>query len=200
MNASFIEEDAAESEVDSDALVRIAVLARLLADQQKAVAAAESQLQLLKEEMRRTETEDLPELMKELGLSEVKLEDGSKVEVKPDVQCGITEDRRPAAHAWLEAHGFGGLIKTELRLGFDRDEREAAKDMAKKIAQEFEREVEFVDAVHPGTLKSFIKEQMALGAEGSNPPKELFGIFPYNKAKVTPPKAPKPSKARKPRA
>ena len=185
-----------EAQVGSDALARIATLAELLKVQQRAVEALEEQLRDAKEALRATETEDLPELMTELGLTEIKLLDGSKVEVKPDLHCGISEERRAAAHAWLTNHGFGGLIKTEVAVKFDRDERDMAVDAAQRIAETLDRNVELKDAVHPATLKAFLKEQLALGADGANPPADLFGITPYNKAKITAPRAAAPRRGK----
>lgn len=189
----FIEPDAG----GSDALVRITRLADLLREQEREVARLELLLRDAKEAAQRTETEDLPDLMIELNLTEIKLLDGTKVEVRKEVQCGISEERRPAAHRWLQDHGFGGLIKTELIVGFGRDERDKAVAAAGQVAALLDRDVGFDEKVHPATLKSFIKEQMELGPEGSNPPAELFAIYPFNKAKLTAPRAaaPKRSKA-----
>ena len=119
------EQDAA-APAGSDALQRIADLARLMVEQQAAVTAAETALALAKAALFRTETEDLPDLMEELQLSELKLTDGSKVSVKRDYHCGLSEERRPAGLAWLEEHGFSGLIKTDLVLSFGREEAELA--------------------------------------------------------------------------
>ena len=173
-----------------DALQRIATLAALLREQQAAVERLEADLQVAKEAARRTETEDLPQLMSELGLSEIKLTDGSKVEVKSDITCGISEERRPQAHRWLEERGFGGLIKTTVAVPFGRDERELAIAAARTVAETLGREVALNEAVHPNTLKAFLKEQLELGPDGSSPPAELFGIYEFNRAKLTAPKAP----------
>lgn len=195
MTAAFIVEEQAAA--GSDALDRITALARLLVQQQAEVARVELELGAAKAALARTETEDLPELMKELGLLDIKLLDGSKVEVKQEVQCGISEARRPEAHKWLTDHKFGGLIKTAILLEYDSDERALAVKAAQKIAKALNRDVEVKEQVHPATLKSFIKEQLALGAEGSKPPADLFGIFPFNKAKVTAPKVAAPRRSKK---
>jgi len=49
------------------------------------------------------------------------------------------------------------------------------------------------EGVHHSTLKSFVIEQREKGAEL---PLDLFGIHPYNRAKLAPPKV-KKSKANK---
>jgi len=157
-------------------LQRVVQLAELLLKLRENVERLETQLENAKKDMRRVEQEDLPDLMQELGLETFKLKTGETVEVKPEVDCGITEERRARAHDWLTANGFGGLIKTEVVAKFGRDEREEAVRAANLINGEM------VERVHPSTLKSFIKEQMAAG----NPvPFDLFGVHPYNKVKIT---------------
>jgi predicted nuclease with TOPRIM domain len=147
-------------------LQRVVQLAELLLKLRENVERLETQLEDAKKDMRRVEQEDLPDLMQELGL-------------KPEVDCGISEERRARAHDWLTVNGFGGLIKTEVVAKFGRDEREEAVRAASLINGEM------VERVHPSTLKSFIKEQMAAG----NPvPFDLFGVHPYNKVKITAPK------------
>lgn len=177
----------------SDSLHRVAALVELMVEQAAAVAKAEDELARLKANFQRTEQEDLPELMREVGLTELKLEDGTEVVVSEEVSCAITEERRDAAHAWLRAHDFGGLIKTALSVDFAADEGEEAAAAAVSIAEELGREVSVAEKVHPSTLKSFVKEQLAAGVAI---PFDLFGIHPFNKAKVKPPRVAKPKKAK----
>ena len=155
---------------------RAVQLAELLLQMRNKVLDMEKQLEVAKADLRRVEQEDLPELMQELGLETFKLKTGETIEVKPEIDCGISEERRRAAHDWLTANGFGGLIKTEVVAKFGRDERDAAVACAQQIGGEM------IERVHPSTLKSFVKEQMAAGKPV---PFDLFGVHPYNKVKVT---------------
>lgn len=167
------EQDQAPSPTDS--LARIVALAKVLRQRQSEVEQLKSDLDDAKEQLRKVEQEDLPELMRELGLELVKLEDGSIVEVSEEVQCAITEANRPQAHAWLTRHGFDGLIKTEVSVSYGRGERAQALELAEKIGGTLK------EAVHPATLKSFVKEQRAAGAPV---PTDLFSVFPFSKAKL----------------
>lgn len=157
-------------------LQRAVQLAELLLKLRDNVARLETELEAAKKDMRRVEQEDLPDLMQELGLETFKLKSGETIEVKPEVDCGITEERRAKAHDWLTINGFGGLIKTEVVAKFGRDERDAAVACAEQIGGEM------IERVHPSTLKSFVKEQMAAGKPV---PFDLFGVHPYNKVKIT---------------
>jgi hypothetical protein len=157
-------------------LQRALKLAELLLAARKHLEAVEAQLKTAKEDVRRLEQEDLPELMQELGLETFKLTTGETIEVKQDIECGISEERRARAHAWLTENGFGGLIKTEVVAKFGRDERDAAVAAAEQIGGEM------VERVHPSTLKSFVKEQMEAGRAI---PFDLFAIHPFNRVKIT---------------
>lgn len=158
-------------------LKRVIDLANLMVEQRRRVDAIKRELDEAQTTLTRIETEDLPELMRELGMQAVTLSDGSVVDVVDEVACGITEARREAAHRWLLDNGFGGLIKTEVSVAFGRGEHEAAVACAQSIGGEL------VERVHPATLKSFVKERLAAG---NAVPFDLFGIHPYAKARLKP--------------
>lgn len=170
----------------SDALNQIAALSVLLRSADATVATLTTELQEAKEEVRRLQEDDLPELMRELGLSEIKLADGSSIKVVDEVDCNISEERRFRAHEWLTINGFGGIIKSAITVEFGRDEHEEALAAAEKIHDATGRDALLKEGVHPQTLKAFVKEQMAAGV---TIPQELFGIRPYSKAKLTKAKA-----------
>jgi hypothetical protein len=157
-------------------LQRVVQLAELLLKLRENVERLEGELDTAKKDMRRVEQEDLPDLMQELGLQTFKLTTGETIEIKQDVECGISEDRRARAHGWLTENGFGGLIKTEVVAKFGRDQHEEAVACAEQIGGEM------VERVHPSTLKSFVKEQMEAGRAI---PFDLFAIHPFNRVKIT---------------
>lgn len=162
-------------------LQRAVQLAELLLKLRQNVERLETELETAKKDMRRVEQEDLPDLMQELGLETFKLTTGETIEVKPEVDCGISEERRRAAHDWLTANGFGGLIKTEVVVTFGHGEHDAAEGFAQECAQAGKQPA-VVERVHPSTLKSFVKEQMAAGKPV---PFDLFAVHPYSKVKIT---------------
>lgn len=166
-------------------LKRITSLAQLMRTQEQQLAAAEARLAEAKLALNRTKRDDLPALMQEYGLTQIKLEDGTTVELKDDVDCGITEENRAAAHAWLTARGFDGIIKTNVVMPFSRDERTEAVTVAKECEDRFLRHVDVVENIHPQTLRAFIRERIAAGDQVDQ---KLFGIYPYTAAKLTLPK------------
>lgn len=169
----------------SDALERITAMAEVMREYGRRVDKAKDELAQAQADYNRIELDDLPDLMRELKLKRIELEDGFEVAVEEDVKCGITEARRDDAHDWLRANSFGGLIKTQVTQDFERGENELAQKVANEISDLTGRPALVKESVHAGTLKSFVKEQRAKGA---NLPLDLFGIHPFNRAKLTPPK------------
>jgi hypothetical protein len=161
-------------------LERIVQLCELLERQAAEVEQLTEDLRLAKAAMLRTEREDLPDLMTELGLSELKLSDGSVVSLKEEVDARITDDTRPGALRWLLDHGFGGLIKTEVALTFGRGEHDEAVRVADELQQHYEN-IALKEDVHHSTLRAFVREQMAAGTAV---PMDLFHVHPYSKATI----------------
>lgn len=176
-----------EQEQPDNALTRVRKLAEQLAGVMKDIDIAEQELKDLKELKLRLEREDLPMLMAEIGLNAFELLDGSSVSVSEEVDAAISEARKEEAFAWLISHNFGGLIKTEVAVQFERGARTDAMKLAEQLAKKLEG-VAVKEVIAPPTLKAFVKEQLAAGRAI---PFDLFGIFPYSKAKIQPPKKPK---------
>lgn len=164
-----------------DGLARIAELSRLMLEQERALERANAAAAAAKEALTRTRREDLPELMREFGLSSIRLSSGETVTVNEDVSAAIPVAMRERAFKWLEEHGFGGLIKTELTLNYARDERERALADAATIAELTGRVPAMNETVHVQTLRAFIREQMEAGR---TVPFDLFGVHPYSEAKI----------------
>ena len=170
----------------SDQLDRMMAMAeQLLLTQDRADELAD-ELAETKRELTRLEQEDLPELMREVGFTSFTMKDGRMIELADEISCGITDEHRPAAMAWLDENGFGGLIKTKLEVMFNREDRALALRLADHMAEEAEREEvvidrEVVENVHAATLKKFIKEEME---KGNAVPFDLFSVHPYSKVKI----------------
>lgn len=165
----------------SDALKQLTAMANLMRKQIADVELATEQLQAAKAALLRTRREDIPELMRELGLEKITLGTGETISVKDDVSASIPEARKREAFAWLDEHGLGGVIKTSLVVNYSRGEHEAAVDDAELIGEELNRAVTVSEDVHPQTLRALIREQMAAG---NVVPFDLFGIHPYSEAKI----------------
>lgn len=161
-------------------LERITELAQLQLRQEAEVAAAEVELAEAKMALRRTSEEDLPELMRELGIEDITLENGARVSLKEEVHCGIKVENRDRAAQWLKDNGFAGVLKTELTIPFERGASDKAHEAADQIEALIGIPPGFNETVHPSTLKSFVKEQLEAGR--SFP--DSIDVTPYTVSKI----------------
>lgn len=165
-------------------LQRVSEAVRLMESLGARVDDAKEQLRALKEQYDRVRMETVPELLREVGLTEVSFEDEAgqtvKVSLADEVDARISAKNETAAAAWLIERGFGGLLKTKLVVDYDADQLSEAAERAAELRNQNAR-VEVKQGVHPQTLKSFVKEQMAAGNEV---PTEIFSIHAYSVAKI----------------
>ena len=69
-------------------------------------------------------------MMSEMGLSQLKLMDGSMIDVKPFYNATITVANRELAFNWLLQNGLGDIIKNEMVVSFGRGEDNKAAEYA----------------------------------------------------------------------
>lgn len=131
----------------------------------------------------------IPNIMEELQIKEFKMQDGSIISLVDSINASIKEENRPGAFRWLTANDYDGIIKTKVVSEFGKGEIEDARK-----AQEAVEKAGFMcsldQAIHPATLKSFVKERLEAG---DKLPQE-FTVFQFKEAKIKTPKAKKPKK------
>ena len=158
-----------------------------LADQVERLEALQQRLELQEENIKNTKKEldhvsgeVIPTMMSEMGLSHLKLMDGSSVDVKPNYSATITVANREKAFNWLRNNGLGDIIKTEILVSFGRNEDNKAADYA-ALAQERGYQPTQKLKVEPMSLKALVRERLEAGKEM---PTELFNIFVGNKTTI----------------
>jgi hypothetical protein len=159
---------------------RIAELGERTKRQAETVAQLKAALQAENERLMQLQRVDMPELMNELGLDFARLADGTEFRLSEGVEVKIPDERRDAAYSWLDANGFGGIIRTTVSAEFSRDERQLALGMLGTM-QAAHTEASMKESIHPATLVAFIKERMA---KGESFPADLFDINPYQFVKI----------------
>ena len=167
--------------VGDDALSRISRLAVELRQAKAQVEDAESALKAAKDQLIQIGEHDLPEAMAAVNMSEVRLSDGTKVSVADNVFARITDHNKDAAFMWLNNNGHGNLIKREFKIGFGRDQEQWAAEFETTLGTQgvqYDRK----QAVHPSTLKSFVKGQLE---DGVDIPEEVFGVHRKSVAKLS---------------
>ena len=174
-------------EKDQENVLQKTVNIQSLADQverlenlQKEVEDADKQLKEKKKNLEYLSGEIIPTMMAEMGLSHLKLMDGSSVDVKPNYSANITIANREAAFNWLRQNGLGDIIKNEISVSFGRNEDNKAADYA-ALAQGRGFQPTQKLKVEPMTLKALVRERIEAG---KNMPTELFNIFVGNKTTI----------------
>jgi len=158
-----------------------------LADKIKQLQAHQQQLQVQEDAIKQKKKdidhlsgEIIPTMLSEMGLSFLKLQDGSSVEVKTNYSATITQANKEAAFNWLRENGLSDIIKNEISVSFGRNEDNKAADYA-ELAKGQGLEPQQKLKVEPMTLKALVRERMEAGKEM---PTELFNIFVGNKTTI----------------
>ena len=158
-----------------------------LADKIKELQAHQQQLEIQEDSIKKRKKdieylsgEVIPTMLSEMGLSFLKLQDGSSIEVKTNYSATITQANKEAAFNWLRQNGLGDIIKNEISVSFGRNEDNKAADYAELAkGQGFEPTQKL--KVEPMTLKALVRERLEGGKEM---PTELFNIFVGNKTTI----------------
>lgn len=179
------------SGVSDEKLKSVADLAQEQLDLEEEIALREKELSDKKDRLTQVATQDLPAAMLALNAAKFELSDGRSIEIKKEYHAHISEANREAAHSWLCQNNHEDLIKNVLNMSFGKGENQKALKVM-KWAQEKGIDVTQKQAVHPQTLKAFVKEQI----ENFDPeddaavelPQELFGVHVIDVAKIVTPK------------
>ena len=141
---------------------------------------SENNLKDLKKEHQRISGEVIPTMMSEMGLSELKLQDGSHLKVSTSYRATITEANKESAFNWLRNNGLGDIIKNEISVSFGRNEDNKAADYA-NLAESQGYQPQQKLKVEPMTLKALVRERLEAGKEM---PTEIFNVFVGNKTTI----------------
>jgi len=179
--ASWMAEDGQKPMVSVDvAQGSLAALVKRLAGFYKELDIALKNVAEIEKDIKQVEERDIPAMMTAAGVSELRLTDGTFVEVGTEYYASITEERKPAAFAWLRETGNEDLIKNKITVETPRGADEKARDLIahlESIGVDFEQ----AESVNANTLKAFVKEQIKKDVDI---PKDVFGIFELNRAKA----------------
>ncbi len=175
---------AAQEEPAEGQLARLRSLADQITTLENEIEAIEGALKLKNKRLFELTTKTLPEAMGEVGMKSFKLLDGNEVSVNKKYYAGITEENREAAFAWLRDNGHRDLIKNQFVVAFSAGQDQVAGELRTILA---DKQYNFDEktAVHPGTLGTFVREQMEAEKEI---PLGLLGAFVQDVAEIKAPK------------
>jgi hypothetical protein len=124
--------------------------------------------------------QQIPELMDRIGLSSFETKTGVKLTVSDVVRASIPKVRRQEAYEWMEAEGFGELVKHNVSVSFGRAEGKQAEELIERLIGEGLL-VNDEQKVESSTLRKFVGDRLE---EGANIPMDLFGAAQFRKAKI----------------
>lgn len=159
-------------------------LIRLMETRIQEVADAETRLATAQENLKSVSEHQIPAQLELMGLKEFVDSEGRKVKVVTKIRVSLPEAKKPAAFAWLQDNGHGGLIKRTVTVAFNRDQQAAATELAVSLQGKFAG-VKQALKVEPATLSAFIKGQLEDGADF---PEDVFKVFEQKTTKITQPK------------
>ena len=180
MNQINFEKDQTEVLDKTDNIDKLANKIKEMQAIQKDIEQNEEYLKQKKKELELISGEAIPTMLTEMGLSYLKLADGSSVEVKTNYSATITQANKEAAYNWLRSNGLGDIIKNEITVSFGRNEDNKAAEYANLAKGQGYQPTQKLK-VEPMTLKALVRERI----EGGKPlPTEIFNVFIGNKTTI----------------
>ena len=174
-------------EADQENVLQKTTSLQTLADQVEKLESLQTRLDMQEDNIKNTKKqleyisgEVIPTMMSEMGLSHLKLIDGSTVDVKPNYSANISVANREKAFNWLRENGLGDIIKNEISVSFGRNEDNKAADYA-ALAEERGFQPTQKLKVEPMTLKALVRERLEAG---KTMPTEIFNVFVGNKTTI----------------
>lgn len=178
-NAMMADEAAEAPELSESSMSRFTEVCNQLLVASDEVEQYKEKLSEAEESYKNLSETVLPELMSEMGLTEFKFENGTKVTISTVYTGNIKVDNREEAHAWLRDNGHGSLIKNEVTVSFGKNEDGSADSLVKHL-EEAGYQPKRKESVHYQTLRAFAREQTEAGI--ALPP--VIGVHVIQKAKL----------------
>jgi len=149
------------------------------------IKSKQEELDELKSQAKKLSYEEIPNLLAEQGLEELRLNDGTVFEVKQIINAYLPKadkdpEGRENAFKWLRNNGLGDIIKNDITVSFGRGEDNKAIEYVSLAEQKGYLPTQKVD-VHNRVLVSAVKERLEKGLEV---PPEMFNLFVGNQTKI----------------
>lgn len=141
----------------------------------------EEAINLLKKKLTYLTESQLPEIMTELGLEQIKTIDGLELEKTSKIRCNNSKERSPIIVKWLKDNGYAATVDNELIVPFDIGESSDDVDLVKAALKDCKRAYEHKESVNTNRLNALVTRLLK---EGVDVPLDDFGAFPHDKVKI----------------
>ena len=180
MNQINFEKDRVDSVTQIDSTKTLSDEVIKLRNLEDQVKASEEHTRTLKEKARELSQIVIPQMMKEMNITKLKLKDGASIEVSNFYSAKIIPEKQEAAFNWLRNNGLGDIIKNDVTVTFGRGEDNKAMAYATLAKGQGYEPVQKI-GVHPQTLKAVVRERTE---SGQDLPADLFNTFVGNQTKI----------------
>ena len=170
-----------KTELSTDNLADITSECNKLMTLQDEIKKMEDRLKELQAQERNLSQEVIPNLLHQVGVTEIKTTDGATVQVKPFIKASITKANQERAFEWLRDNGFEDIIKNQLAINFKKSEDNMASDIYEDLKSKG-LNVNREEKVNTNTLTATFKELILENGEAV--PNVVFSIFQSNKTKI----------------
>lgn len=151
----------------------------------------ELETKVTKERFNQISQVDIPNLLMQYGLSEIKLASGEKLRVTQELSASIKD--MDSFSEFVTERGDDDILKSMISLG--KIPAEVAEKIQRVLLEQFDLMADISRTVHPATLKKYIKETCGIGMEDAEdrlgeryvPLQELpssIGVFTYFKTTI----------------
>ena len=181
MNNINFEKDRVDSVTQIDSTKTLSDEVIKLRNLEDQVKASEEHTRTLKEKARELSQIVIPQMMKEMNITKLKLKDGASIEVSNFYSAKIILEKQEQAFNWLRSNGLGDIIKNDVTVTFGRGEDNKAMAYATLAKGQGYEPVQKI-GVHPQTLKAVVRERTE---SGQDLPADLFNTFVGNQTKIT---------------
>ncbi len=175
-------EDPIQETIRENPLDTLVALCKYLAEFEDKKGKLEEELKYVEQRIKDLSTRSIPDLMQAINLTELRLTDGRKIAVRPDIMASVSKERMPQVLAWLHAHNAQAIAKQKLMVDIN-DLPQAAVIAMEDAARALGARPTIDASIHPSTLRAFVKEQLEQGTPDF--PRELFGVHEGSKAVIT---------------
>lgn len=158
MNLDHLKDD--EEPMEDSALKRLSTLTDTYRTLEHNIMAVEAELKQLKESFNQVSQVEIPNLVNQYGLSELRLNDKTRIVIKQDISVSVPESTRGDFFKFLENRGESDIIK--LMVQFKRMSDAKLADLF-EFLNSYEYEFEAENNVHPMTLKKYFKDLLGIG-------------------------------------
>jgi len=155
---------------NEDKIGRLTALARQQLAVQHEIEDLQLRLKGRQEVLEKLSEHEIPELMFEIGSKSVQLLDGRWLKINPFYSGKITG---PECYDWLEANGYGDIVKTNITVAMKMSDTEKSAAV-RKLLHDAGIDWDENHGVHHSTLKAWIKDTINSGKPID---RDLFNVF-----------------------